>query len=334
MRSGFLLILALGACVAPSTPPATTATSPSVSSGAAPLFEFRTGFWVSLHHHLRGEARRLPVALEGKLARIPDPAALPVGERSAWEASLAAYGHTMAKRELLFGDGMVEIKNALADLEDAPDLSSLRGRFDDEDLDALERAAPVYRTRLWPEHERLAEEWIAGVAPLVARFGPAIAQRLAALYGAAWEPIPVEVLPEAGAVDAYTSARPTRISVSSQNPQLVGLPALEILFHESCHGWDLRNPLASEANRSGVTIPATLWHAVLFYIAGEVVRTELERAGTPGYVLYVDAQNLWSREWAGLRGPIAAACDPWLRGERSRQEAFTDLVAAVGKPKT
>ncbi len=232
---------------------------------------------------------------------------------------------------------MVKIKNALADLGDAQDLSALRGQFDGEALDALERAAPVYRKYLWPEHERLSKAWIAEMSPLVERHGPAIAPRLAALYDATWtESIPVEVLPEAGPVDAYTSANPTRISISSQNPRLVGLPALEILFHEASHGWDgeLENPLAAEAARRGVTIPDTLWHAVLFYVAGVVVRDELERSGEPGYVLYVDENHLWDRGWQGLREPIAAACDPWLRGERSREEALTDLVAAVGKAGT
>ncbi|HXU31343.1 MAG TPA: hypothetical protein VN851_12255, partial [Thermoanaerobaculia bacterium] len=254
-----LLLLAIAACATPSPPPAATpAGHPAVAPGASPLFQFRTGFWVSLHHHLRGEARRLPFSLKGKLAKNPDPAALPAEERAAWESALAVYEKKMAPRDLLFDVEMVKIKNALADLGDAPDLSALRGRFDVEALDALERAAPVYRKHLWPEHSRLAKEWIAGMAPLVERHGPAIAPRLAALYGAAWtESIPVEVLPEAGPVDAYTSANPTRISISAQNPRLVGLPALEILFHEASHGWDgqLEHPLKEEAARRGVTIP-------------------------------------------------------------------------------
>ncbi len=330
-------ILALAACAAPSPPPTAAPGRQAVAPAPSPLFEFRTGFWVSLHHHLRGEARRLPFSLKGKLAKNPDPATLPAEERAAWERALAVYEQKMAPRDLLFDGEMVKIKNALAELGDAPDLSALRGRFDGESLDALERAAPVYRAHLWPEHSRLSKAWIAAMAPFVERCGPAIARRLAALYGATWPaPIPVEVLPEAGPVDAYTSANPTRISISGQAPLLVGLPALEILFHEASHGWDgqLENPLAAEATRRGLTIPDTLWHAVLFYVAGVVVRDELERAGETGYVLYVDANHLWDRGWQGLREPVAAASDPWLRGERSRQDALERLVAAVGKPKS
>ncbi len=329
--------LLLAACSAPSPPPARTSGDQAAASGAAPLFEFRTGFWVSLHHHLRGEARRLPFSLKGKLAKNPDPATLPADERAAWEGALAIYEQKMAPRDLLFDGEMVKIKNALADLEDAPDLSALRGRFDGESLDALERAAPVYRAHLWPEHSRLSKAWIAAMAPFVERYGPAIARRIAALYGATWPAsVLVEVLPEAGPVDAYTTVNPTRVSISGQNPRLVGSAGLEILFHEASHGWDgqLENPLAAEATRRGVTIPDTLWHAVLFYVAGEVVRDELERAGETGYELYVDANHLWDRGWQGLREPVAAASDPWLRGKRSRQEALNDLVAAVGKPKT
>ncbi len=339
-RSGFaLLVLALAACATQSSPsPQATATAGSAAAApaAASLFEFRTGFWVSLHHHLRGEARRLPFSLQGKLKRDPDPASLPAEEKTAWEEALAIYEQQVVPRDLLFDQGMVTIKNALADRGDATDLSALRGMIDGEILDALERAAPAYRARIWPEHKRLAEEWVANITPLVERFGPAIASRLAALYGATWPPpVPVEVLPEAGSVGAYTTTNPTtRVSIASTDPGLTGLAGLEILFHESSHGWGdrLRNPLAAEATRQGVAIPETLWHAILFYATGEVVREELERAGEPGYVLYVDANHLWDRGWQGLREPIAAACDPWLRGKRSREEALVELVATIGAP--
>ncbi len=337
MRSGHLLLLvALAACTTSSPPPAATSAElrPAAESSAS-LFEFRTGFWVSLHHHLRGEARRLPGALEGKFVRRPDPSTLPADERAAWESALAVYARTMAPRDLLFDEDLVKIKNALAEVDPQSNLSAVRDRLDADSLEALERAAPIYRSRIWPEHERTAKTWINDMAPLVARYGPAIANRLASLYEETWTaPIPVEVLPEAGAVGAYTTVPPTRVSISAYDPGLVGFPGLEILFHETSHAWSgsLRNPLAREAARRRMSLPDTLSHAVLFYVAGEVVRAELERAGKPGYVLYVDANHLWSREWEGLRDPIAAACDPWLRGERTREEALSALVEAVGKP--
>lgn len=339
-RCGVLLIfLALSACATSSPPPPSSPSlAPAIAAtDAGSLFEFRTGFWVSLHHHLRGEARRMPAAREGKFLRRPGPATLPDDERAAWESALAIYAQKMAPRDLLFDEDLVKLKGALEGVDDSADLSALRDRFDRESIDALEQAAPIYRSRVWPEQKRTAKEWIAAMAPFVERYGPAIARRLATLYGAEWsEPVRVEVLPEAGAVGAYTTVNPTRVSISAFDPGLVGFPGLEILFHETTHPWsgELRNPLAREAARLEVSLPDALSHAVLFYVAGEVVRTELERAGKPDYVLYVDANHLWNREWEGLREPIATACDPWLRGERSREEALRALVVSVGKPRS
>ena len=282
--SFFLLpILVLAACA--STPP-------SAVPSAAPeqkLFAFRVGFWASLHHHLRAEAVRPTGTL--------DAAALPPEERAAWEGALAVYKKSVVPRSYLFDEGMVALQNSLAAAGEAPDLAPLRARFAAdvgaaEAISALERAAPVYRARLWPGHQAAARAWIAQTEPLVARHGMAISARLAALYGTVWpaEAVPVDVLPAAGDTGAYTTIEPTRVSVAASDPRHQGVRGLEIVFHEASHGWDgtLERALDAEAGRLGVTLPRQLWHAVLFYLAGEVVRLELERAGMPGYRPYID----------------------------------------------
>ncbi|HXU46892.1 MAG TPA: hypothetical protein VN783_15290 [Thermoanaerobaculia bacterium] len=276
-----------------------------------PLFAFRAGFWVSLHHHLRGEARRLDLVKEGKLEPEPDPASLPPAERSAWEGALAIYARTMATRDLVFDPGMAEIKNALAGVGGAAHLPAADlPALPPEVRTALELAAPVYRARLWPEHERLARAWIAEMAPLVDRFGPAIAPRVAAANRTYWpaEPIPVEIVPEAGPNGAYTTSPPTRTSISSRDPGYRGLSGLEMLFHESSHAWGraLSESLAAEAKRQGVEIHRDLWHGVLFYTAGD------HEAGAR------------TRRRAGLRslrrqeGPLAGRLAAVPRADRTR----------------
>ena len=76
-------------------------------------------------------------------------------ERAAWEDALAVYKTSIVPRSYLFDEGMVALQNALAAAGESPDLAPLRARFAAdagavEAITELERAAPVYRARLWP----------------------------------------------------------------------------------------------------------------------------------------------------------------------------------------
>ncbi|HEV7515092.1 MAG TPA: alpha/beta fold hydrolase, partial [Thermoanaerobaculia bacterium] len=166
---------------------------------AAALFDLRSGFWINLHHFLRGLARR---------DEEPAPAAggpLTAEERQAWEGALATYRREYAQRDLLFDEGMVRLNVALATAGNAPRLVSTA--LPPPLISTLEAAAPVYRAHWWPEHDAANRAWIAAVTPRLTRFGPAIAERLARAYRVEWPAVPilVDVTVEAGPVGAYTT---------------------------------------------------------------------------------------------------------------------------------
>jgi hypothetical protein len=289
-------------------------TMPAVAPPTA-LFAFHNNPWLNLHHFVRLCARGGPA-----------PAGLSKEESRQWAAGIEFY-KPYAARDLLFDQGMVDIKTALRGAEDH---TSLDGITIEAGLKAtLERLMPIYQKHGWPEHERANRAWMAAAQPLLDRHGPALSQALARTYETTWpsSPIPVDLSVTAGPTGAYTTA-PTHVTISSQERSNQGLAALEILFHESSHGLsELFTRVQQAASEQKVSVPPGLWHAVLFYTAGELTTRELKAHGID-YVQYADSELYTTLCGAGCREKIVEHWTPHLDGKRSLQESLSALVAS------
>lgn len=292
------------------------ATRPS----APQLFEFHDNFWMNLHHFVRAVGRGMPA-----------PGELAAGDRKTWDDGVAFYRAHYVERDLLFDDGMVAIKNELRRFDGK---DSLEGAKIDADLRAtLERIAPVYRKYWWPSHRAANEKWIATARKLVREHGKAISERVAAAYGETWPalPIPVDVTVTAGPNSAYTSSPPTHTTISSIEPTMQNLAALELLFHEPSHAWGgrLYNGVYRLAKARSKKVPGQLWHAVLFYNAGELTRRQLARDGIGDYVEFAAKYDVYKQLCGdGCRDRVAAAWNRRLDGGATIDEALDALIAA------
>lgn len=290
-----------------------------------PLFEFRVSFWSSLHHELHAVARPRPAPASG----WPDD--LPEASKAGWARALDVY-RPLGKRSLLFDDGLASLSALLSPLDNEATLD--RVPMAPAVKTALEAAAPAYRVAGWPSHQREALAFVALVAPLVERYGQAIAAPLAASYGARWEGlVPVDVVRDAGPPgNAHTTVRPrAHVTIAATDPRHQGPAALELLFHEASHGWDatLTDELTRAAWAEGRIIPHDLWHTVLFFTAGELTRRALAADGTT-YTPYAVTQGLATGAYARVWPAVVAAWTPWLDGRSTRAAAATTLVRAVG----
>ncbi len=107
-----------------------------------------------------------------------------------------------------------------------------------------------------------------------------------------------------------------------------GNTGLEILFHESSHVLSARMhrlleaELAAHAKR--LKAPPEVWHAVIFYCVGEVMRRNV-----PGYEPYADEQNLWQREWPGLLPVLEATFKEYIAGKGTLMAAVNGLVGGL-----
>jgi hypothetical protein len=324
----FVLLLAL---LVPAGP--ALAQAPVTESG----FEFHSGFWINLHHFLYQQAFWRKAAAAEKLAKTDK---LSDAQRREWSLALDYYAASMIDRDLLFDDGMVAIKTSLAAAEGKPSLAG--SGLDEKLVGALERAAPVYRAAWWPEHDRLNRAWIEAVRPLVRKYHDGLAPKIAAAFREKWppEPIRVDVTFFAHRVGAYTTDNPLHVTISSTHPSNQGEYALEILFHEATHALVDTNAgavglaIAREAKARNRPVPDRLWHTVLFFTTGELVRRAYEGGGVKGYVPYAYKFGLYERspEAGTERRALEAYWLPYLDGKLSFDDAVSRLVEAVLAP--
>ncbi|MGH9704600.1 MAG: hypothetical protein ACRD4K_14590, partial [Candidatus Acidiferrales bacterium] len=266
------------------------------AASARPVFEFHSGFWVNLHHVLYEQARLRQEKPTNRGGGTSAPGAAANRERkdatsADWNAAVNFYISEMGDRDLLFDTRMIEINTRLAQLEACEDLS---GRSDpdcssnlDHDLvQSLERAAPVYRERWWPEDDRANRAWIATIAPLVRQIGKPLADKLSEVYRSQWprNSILVDVSVYGGPLGAYTTLDPLHITISSTDIRNQGLAGFEILFHESSHALagSVQQQIIRDCRAANKPIPRDLWHALLFYTTGALVKQVLQRSAAPG----------------------------------------------------
>jgi hypothetical protein len=297
------------------------------------FFEFDSGFWINLHHFLYLQAvLATPGARnDGALAvqRAIPVREMTLKQRAAWDKALAYYrqfGSSDALRDR-------ELIKANYELSDAGNNQSLAGRdLPPELIAALEQAAPVYRTLWWNEQDRQNRNWIEAASRLVHKYGQTLADRIALIYRTPWpaEKIPVEVVSYANWAGAYTTLNSTLITVSSL-PADQGDAELETLFHEASHALidGVSRAISQQCRTQGVVLkPPTLWHAVIFYTTGELVKELI-----PGYDPLADRSGLWKRAWPMYIGPLENDWQPYLDGKLSFNSAVANLVKDIGQAK-
>ncbi len=103
------------------------------------------------------------------------------------------------------------------------------------------------------------------------------------------------------------------------------------------HQWDrpVFEVLRQEAIKQNKVIPRGLSHSIIFYTAGEAVRSVAVRAGHPGYVPYAEKYGVWDRGMSQFRAPLEEVWKPYLNGKGTRDEALAAFVrlAATDSPK-
>ena len=337
--------------------------------GPLPVFELHSGFWINLHHTLYLQARQSRddrAVPSGSGAGTGGQSHRTSNERQIWEAAVAYYQANYADKDLLFSTELIQLKNQLGEFEGCNELSGAKQKSCDAGLPpnltkVLESAATVYRAHEWPVHDRANRAWIAAVAPLVREKGLSLAERLAEIYQAHWpkEKIRVDVTAYANWAGAYTTLDPLRVVISSTDSRNQGKAALEILFLEASHG--IAEPVQLAINREcrqrDKAIPRDLWHALLFYTTGEVIRPvlsapdpnakppeaknldakipdtkndESSSANNAGeYTPYAFRERLYQRGWEDYLKLLTRFWQPYLDGKSTFDDAIARMVSAL-----
>ena len=329
---------------------------------ASPALELHSGFWINLHHFLYLEARLRSAAADPashesqaqpEYTSSPPAGDLTPAEQTAWTAALDAYARDWSERDLLHNLDMTIANDRLAELESCPDISAqaappcaagLRADL----VAALEKAAPVYRAHWWPQQDRENRAWIAAVTPLVHGMGSNLANELIRVYQHPWPAgrLRVDVVWYAGPEGSYTSLNPAHITIASHDSRNQGLAAFEMLFHEASHTLadGVNEAIARRCHDLGKPIPRDLWHALLFYTTGELVRREVanspapasaaavDEGGSPSaaaYTPYAIRNGLYDHGWNDYDAALERFWQPYLDGAVDFDTAIAHIINAL-----
>src|SRR2546427_2036025 len=356
------------------------------TEASLPVFELHSGFWVNLHHTLYHEARQRAAAsapdntskASGPSLKIAPEAkpALTASEQKSWDEAITYYAANYTGKDLLFSTELIQLKDQLGDFEDCDELSGRKRKFCDAGMPAkltqvLESAASIYRAHLWPQHDRANRRWILRVAPLVREQGVGLSERLADIYQTRWprEKIRVDVSAYANWAGAYTTVDPLRVTISSLDSRNQGPEALEVLFHEASHGIaePVQAAIIRECRQRDKAIPRDLWHALVFYTTGEVLRPvlassdatprgelDLRSSSSPagsstsasgssptgsrensrstsaaGYTPYALREGLYERGWKNYLDVLQRFWQPYLDGRATFSDAIARMVSSL-----
>jgi hypothetical protein len=303
-------------------------------------FDFHSGFWLNLHHFLYEQALLRKRA--GDPGQATSWAARPDGRLSSeqqrlWDAAVDYYAGALIKRDFVFDEGMIVMNDQLAESEAASDLS--KSGLGGELAKILEGVAPAYRAHWWPKHDRANRFWIAAVTPMVRQFGGTLIKELTAAYKAKWpaEVIRVDVSEYANWAGAYTTfsrGEKVHTTVCSTDSGNQSFAALELLFHEASH-WmvgprngSVARAVAREARARNKPEPKDLWHAIIFYTAGELTRRNLSEYGVGDYTP-IAYRGLYARAWPNLQRPLELHWQPYLEGKVDFDKAVANLIDAL-----
>ena len=335
--------------------PQSSITQSSGTESPLPVFEMHSGFWVNLHHFLYLQARLLKGNSSSsetvRGAAQPDelPVSLmdfPEADIHAWQDAVTFYTKDLAGRDLLLNGDMEIINNQLSAMETCPDLEGkttplCKSGLRQDLVEALERAAPVYRAHWWTQQDRANREWIAQVAPMIQKMGVELSGQLADVYQRPWpsQRLRVDVVWYGGPFGAYTSLDPIHLTISSHDPRNRGVYGFEVLFHEASHALAgaVTAAIAHNFRERDKPIPRDFWHALLFYTTGEIVRRDLEYGtmtftidqgnGPSAYLPYAARFGLYSGSWEHFRGLLDLYWLPYLDGKVSFDTAMSRLAA-------
>jgi hypothetical protein len=133
---------------------------------------------------------------------------------------------------------------------------------------------------------------------------------------------------------------PTHVTVASHDPRNQGIYGFEVLFHETSHALSggVSEAIAREFRQRDKPIPRDLWHALVFYTTGVLLRRDLalgsvapaSPAGSAPsiYQPYAERFGLYSGAWEQFRTLLDLYWRPYLDSQISFDTAIARIAAA------
>lgn len=289
-------------------------------------FEFYINKWLNQHHFLFQMAKTLARDSTPVEEAFPQWQQLSTEEQKLTAELMTYYQDNLIDKSLLFNGGLYRIKRTITywqneqqslKYEEHPELASYWTRF-----------SPIYERLFWPEHRAQNEKVLQHNLPRIQAYETHATTRLSQLSQEPWptSKIRVDVTFLADWAGAYTTTDPVHVVTSTKEEGPEG-DWVETLFHEASHKLiGGRRGKVSElihaiAEAEKLEIPRQLWHGVLFYFAGAVIKDLLVADGIE-YELYMIRENVFG----AYHEALLKSLDPYLARKYTLEMALKELL--------
>lgn len=292
-------------------------------------FEFYINKWLNQHHFLFQTAKALAKDSTTSKEGFPHWQKLSPREQELTQELIAYYQEHWIDKNLLFNGDLYRIKRTISywqnrrkslEYEAHPELAQYWTEF-----------APIYERLFWPTHSKRNENILEHNLARIRAYETQAAARLSQLSQDAWptDKIRVDVTYLADWAGAYTTTDPVHVVVSTKEVGPEG-DWVETIFHESSHKLisgrrgKVSALIQDLAKEEELEIPRQLWHGVLFYFAGAVIKDLLVADGVD-YELYMIRENVFG----AYHDALAKSLDPYIAGDRSLEAALKELLISL-----
>ena len=283
--------------------------------------------WVNLHQRLLYEAR----FKEGT------PTTFTAADLAKWKKAVEMYRVFLGRRSPIVDDELKHMNATLAKTNAA----RLPEGIPAAAAEALKFAMPLYQASQWEQDDRINRFWISVAEPLLNSAGEELIEANEKAYGMPFpKHILVDVCQFAWEFGAYTvpDGEAAHVVISSTDPAGLGFRSLEAMMHEPSHvivdasSGAIGGDLTRIGKELGLKPRYNLWHAILFYTAGETTRRALAARGVSDYQRVIDA-GMYERGFQGFKQPLETHWQAFLDGRISREAALREILKATAATK-
>ncbi|NRB50975.1 MAG: hypothetical protein HRU41_25115 [Saprospiraceae bacterium] len=292
-------------------------------------FEFYINKWLNQHHFLFQTAKRLAKDSTTTIKDFPHWQELSSQEQQLTEELMGYYQEHWIGKSLLFNRGLYSIKRTITQWPNR--LKEVEFKAYPELAQYWSRFAPIYERFFWLKHQAQNEQVLQYNLPRIRAYEKQATARLSQLSQETWPvtKIRVDVTYLADWAGAYTTTNPVHIVTSTKEVGPEG-DWVETLFHEASHKLisgrrgKVSALIQKIAKEEALEIPRQLWHGILFYFSGAVIKDLLVADGID-YQLYMIRENVFG----AYQEALAKSLDPYLDGSQSLETAIRKLLISL-----
>ncbi len=228
---------------------------------------------------------------------------------------------------ILFDEG--EIPQMTSDVLTRRDIN-----FDTSIGKAFTSFIPVYERVYWSKHDSKNKKWVEELGSKLDQYGRQIAGKLEVLFQSELvtkEQHLIDVVYKPGIKQgAYTSTRNSQTIINSTSEDFLNWYALEMIFHEVSHAVSvnreskLQSLIKSVFEKNGLESETGIWHPILFYTVGEVVKNAID-VQKQNYVPYALLNDLYKGRWS-YENILIEYWKPYIEGKVTMEVAVENIA--------